>query len=325
MKKFFISYSSEDSSLARFIYQYFNDLFQGKAEFFLADSIKPSKEWLRVLLAEIRASDAGMFLLTQMSTYRQWLIFEAGALWALGKSMFPVTAGDVELKEIHRPLLDFQVAKLNDEASVSNLIREISAICDMPVPPRYDSSKFCEQIESYVSPIVAFCDLDAVLGRIGTKEKPEPEILTQAVSSSEPDSLAVDILGGSTLCVTGSLKDSGVITLSFRSREPLDYMVLEVGNAEKIQSCFEGRMAKIVINHEPISAHLKLQRHPFDEQYIPRQNGFFLFSLNGYPTDRDFTVKIVLWQTSVFHLLFRIYFVRLARLCPRPGVEMVTT
>jgi hypothetical protein len=310
MKNFFISFSSQDLSLASFIQGYFSDLFQGKANFFLSDFIEPSEEWLNRVEKEIKKADGALFILTPASILRQWVNIECGALWALGKQIFPLICGSLKFDQVHRPLIDFQATKLADPSSVSKLIRKISAACGLATPPPYDADEFCKRAQRYLTSHSALPDRSAVVRALSLRKRPKAEALIASMLEIEPKHLLVRIVDNDMLSVSGNLKDSGVITLSFSLPDPVQHLVLEVSNTENIHACYFDEMVKVLAGNEPLLAFLESQRHPNDPQYILKQDGFFIYSLRGIQTVGQLILKLVFWRVAMEHVLFRFYFVR---------------
>jgi hypothetical protein len=308
MKTFFISFSNSDLPLASFIRDYFSDLFQGSARFFLADAIEPSDRWLDSIRDAISNADGSFFLLTPTSISQEWVNIEFGAVWILGKQIFPLVGGGLTFGELHRPFNDFQATTLTDKNSVSLLIRKLSTMCGLPNPPAYDAVRFCDLVQKNLLSGSAFRDLVSVTNALSINRTLIAERLNLSNLEKEPNNLTVQALNGDTLCVSGKLYDVGLIVLPFSSVPSVDFIVVQISNVEGVRSCFCNQMVKLVINGEPMPPMFQKQRHPRDSQYVRKENGFFVYSLQSIELHRDFLLKLIFFKCELERVLFRFYF-----------------
>lgn len=309
MKRFFISFSHDDIGLAGYIHAYFNDLFQGKASFFLSDSIEPSEAWIARLKQEIHHSHGGFFLLSPTSKLREWVNIECGALWILDKYIFPMIAGDLDVSKVHQPFAAFQATILANEPSVSRLIRKVSKICGLVTPPVYDAARFCKTIEKRMLRFTAFRNVAHAAKKLGLKAPLHREDLSSVSIHQEPPQLRVQISSGDTLSVTGNSDETKIVTLQFFDVEPTNFLLIEMANVANSQTFSYDKLLKILVNSEPVPAAFKVQRNADDRQYITRQNGVFVYQL-PVTTERDFQLELVFWKCNLDHLLLRFYFGR---------------
>ena len=309
MKQFFISFSSEDLSLANYVHDYFSDLFQGKAQFFLSDRIEPSEIWLNRLSKEFKRADGGLFLLTNTSVDREWLNIELGALLALEKEIFPLLVGSLTIGQVHRPLTDYQAVVLSDPSSVGKLIRKLSSICLDDTPPTYDARSFSENVRKRAVPSSALPDIKSVVEKLDLEEPLTPENLTHSQIETEPHLIA-RVVDRETLVIDGNVKDAGLVSIAFTNRNPAKYLIVEVANSENITKCFSDQLLKIVVGNDPILPLLKSQQHPRDSEYVVKQDGFFLYSLKGFSNFQELLVKIVFWRIEMSQLSLRLFFAR---------------
>ena len=107
MKKVFISYAHEDSTIARDLLARLSDThvsgWMDHADVASGGAIS------RHIRESIRQASAVLFLVTPRSIDSHWVQFELGAAWGMGKHIIPVIIGDPEI-EISLPewLLQFQ-------------------------------------------------------------------------------------------------------------------------------------------------------------------------------------------------------------------------
>lgn len=96
------------------------------------------------------------------------------------------------------------------------------------------------------------------------------------------------------------------IKIPFSCLQPVEFLVLEVANVEKIHATFCDQLVKVVVNEEPVLAVSEEQRNPNDAQYVSTQDGFFLYSLKGILTTPDINLQLVFWKIEVEHLLLKV-------------------
>lgn len=105
----FLSYADADAALALAMG---NALSEEGARVFMAEvSLAAGDDWHESIRAAITDAEYVMVLLTPSSVGRPWLMFEAGAAWALEKALIPVCS-DIEAAEVPEPLKRFHVSRL---------------------------------------------------------------------------------------------------------------------------------------------------------------------------------------------------------------------
>ncbi len=307
MKRFFISYASDDLAAATCIHNYLAARFRGKAEFFLSDLMEPSTPWMDRLHDEIERADAGLFLLTPRSVSKPWVNIEVGAFCRDKKKIFPLIGGGLSLSKIHRPLSDFQVAQLENSDSVARLIREISNMCGIVAPAGCNARQFREDLTRAMKANIALPSIGAVKRTLSLTKIPRAVSCLKCSRNVEPEHLTVLAGKNQMLHVKGTLKEAGIVTLSLPQNRAARFLIIEARRTETITSNEEGQTLKLVVNNEPILPFLASQRHWRDEQYIPNCNGFFVYCLDGVATQKTFRVKLVFWNVDIQGAMFRLY------------------
>ncbi|MGZ4973752.1 MAG: toll/interleukin-1 receptor domain-containing protein [Limisphaerales bacterium] len=308
MKRLFISYGNEDLAVAKLVQTFLNGYFHGFAEFFLASTLEPGRDWMDRLKEQIRISDGGLFLLTRRSLDRPWVNIELGAFWFRGKKIFPLIAGELSMAEVHRPLTDFEATNLERPESVANLILELASLCGLRRRHQFATASFCRKIRGIVRPAAPLPTIKAVLQKISGKRPLMPVLLHRAAIKTEPPPFHVTLLHDCAMRLFGRLDDVGIIVTEVTHDKSSEFLVLEVRESHAIHSKTHDKMVKMVINHQVILPFLKSQRHWDDEQYVPRQNGFVIYRLKDLDLTGKIRIELVFWRMELNGLHVKLYF-----------------
>jgi nucleoside 2-deoxyribosyltransferase len=124
MKLVFVSHWTEDFEAAETITKELLNGLTNRCQFFLAEHhVKPGADWVRDIRENIRRADAFVVLCSKNSLARDWVRYEIGAAWALGKPIYPVRLEE-EPKDLSEPLSNRQIydAQRKDSALRSKAV-----------------------------------------------------------------------------------------------------------------------------------------------------------------------------------------------------------
>ncbi|WP_020587546.1 toll/interleukin-1 receptor domain-containing protein [Desulfobacter curvatus] len=137
MKFVFVSHHTEDFEAAERITNEQLSHLSNRCRFFMAEHhLKPGAKWVRDIKENLRRADAFVVLCSKKSLARDWVRYEIGAAWALGKPIYPVRLEE-EPKEFSEPLSGYQIydARRKDSTlqskAVLNFLKELG---DDPAP-----------------------------------------------------------------------------------------------------------------------------------------------------------------------------------------------
>ncbi len=314
MRKYFVSFITQEADLARYLRDYLNDLFQGRAQYFLsADGIGPGEDWLKRIRGEINEAAGILVLLSDQSFYRPWINIETGAFWINGKTIFPLCHGDLRISDLHKPIADFQATLLNDPTSVSQFIRAISVEVGLQAPPAYDAAVFVERWKQLVKRVTGTCETWAELSAaIGARvQSPDAELMESYDILSENPQLIVRRHGANALAINGYVEDAAVLHLKRRAAiEPPRFLVVLVEQPVPTQSLpgAFGQFFKVLVNGEVILPYLAGQRHPLDQQYTRRGGGLFAYDLAAISVASALEITMIFWKLAIPRLHVRFFF-----------------
>lgn len=124
MPDVFISYSSRDFELARWIYDKLSEL---KVPAFLAEiSIQGGQDWKPEILANLRQADFVLFLATPQSCASDAVKHEIGAALVLQKAFVPILAG-VNVGQLPAWTRDKQAVDIRDGAQIRAVFERIAS------------------------------------------------------------------------------------------------------------------------------------------------------------------------------------------------------
>ena len=131
MKLVFVSHCTDDFEAAERITNELLSHLSNRCQFFMAEHhVKPGAEWVRDIKENLRRADAFVVLCSKKSLARDWVRYEIGAAWALGKLIYPVRLEE-EPKDLSEPLSGYQIydARRKDSAlqskAVLNFLKEL--------------------------------------------------------------------------------------------------------------------------------------------------------------------------------------------------------
>jgi TIR domain len=122
----FISYAVEDSELATEIADAMQR--EGLRTFLAGRSIASGKLWANEIRNALRASRAGVLLLTPNSASSDWVMCEAGAFWALEKPIVPALLY-VDIRTVPEVISAHQSKKVETTQQRILLVEEIKRLC----------------------------------------------------------------------------------------------------------------------------------------------------------------------------------------------------
>ena len=107
--KVFVSYISEEVTLASVLKRWIESTFPGEVFAFVsAHDIRPGQQWFNRLGEELTDAKAMLVLCSQRSISRRWINFEAGAGYVKGISVIPICFAGVTTDTLPEPLRFFQ-------------------------------------------------------------------------------------------------------------------------------------------------------------------------------------------------------------------------
>jgi hypothetical protein len=119
----FISYSHNDSQLAKSLYSKFKAT--GLRCFLAEKDIAAAECWESKIRDALRASQRILLLITPNSKDSHWVVAEAGAAWALGKPLIP-TLAYVSNGELIAPIASHQARSIHTPEEIESLVKELS-------------------------------------------------------------------------------------------------------------------------------------------------------------------------------------------------------
>jgi hypothetical protein len=122
----FISYSSPDEQLARFIHRHLET--SGLNPFLAPVSIRPGKHWSDATLAALRSSAWVIFLASRTACESDWVQQEIGAAIALQKKLVPIV-WDMLPSELPGWLANHQAINLRG-SSIEDAQRQLTAVAE---------------------------------------------------------------------------------------------------------------------------------------------------------------------------------------------------
>lgn len=124
----FISYSNSDKGLANEISDSLQNV--GAANFLAERSINLGKDFTSAIRIGMQESRIGLILLTPNSINSNWVLAEAGALWALDKKIIPAYL-NINLDDLPDLIKKNQAIDITTNENREKLVDEIKNICEL--------------------------------------------------------------------------------------------------------------------------------------------------------------------------------------------------
>lgn len=283
IKKFFMSFSSEETALAVYLQDFLSSTFRGHAQFYLSKAgILPGQEWQVELQDEIQASDALLILISRRCLLRPWINIELGAFWAYKKAVFPLIHSGLKASELHQPLPTYQVTDLANAISLRQLIAGLAQKVNHPTPPEFDSTTIVNNILQLTGksfPI--FLDMNALARHLHFSKNPKLQNLMLYEVRSEQPHFSPQISSKTELVINGYTKAAVTIHMERKYRiKNKNFLILKIKNSR--QCLFDGpdELLKLVLNGTTCKPLLEEHRHHWDDEYLYPADGYFPYSID---------------------------------------------
>ena len=126
MPDIFISYSTADEQLARFLHQHLTK--EGVEVFLAGVSLQPGQQWSQEILNSLKASSWVLFLASRAACASPWVQQELGAALVTKKKLVPII-WDMEPTELPGWIKNFQALNLKG-ATIENLKTQMTIIAN---------------------------------------------------------------------------------------------------------------------------------------------------------------------------------------------------
>jgi hypothetical protein len=117
MARVFISFVSEDKSVAEAVQKLIEKELDLKGEVFMSgdrSQVLAGHDWLEKIRSALESCEALVLMLSMRSVRRPWINYEAGAAWILGRPVIPVCFGNLSRSALPEPYSGMQAAELPD-------------------------------------------------------------------------------------------------------------------------------------------------------------------------------------------------------------------
>jgi len=129
----FLSYRSEDRTLAQVFKNQIEVDFLGFPEVFLDDDLPKGTPWRQSLRASLAAASLVCVLRSEKSETR-WLSMELGAAWVTGARIIPICYGNLKKKDLADVLGEVQAVDCTSEEDLHKLYAAIAEVVGCRVP-----------------------------------------------------------------------------------------------------------------------------------------------------------------------------------------------
>jgi hypothetical protein len=126
MPDIFISYSTTDDKIARFLHQHLTD--EGMQVFLAATSLQPGQRWSQEILSALRTSPWVVFLASRAACASPWVQQELGAVLITQKQLLPIV-WDMPPSELPGWVKDYQALNLA-HASLDDVKNQMTGIAN---------------------------------------------------------------------------------------------------------------------------------------------------------------------------------------------------
>jgi TIR domain-containing protein len=137
--KSFISHIHEDQIVARALERFLVKKLGATADIFVSLNLSLGDEWLDKIQQEMKSARVVLALFSPEAIARPWVNFELGAWFADGKTLVPLCIGGVEPANLPKPYSNIQGTKLEDSASLWQLVQAIWKLLEISgiTPPPF--------------------------------------------------------------------------------------------------------------------------------------------------------------------------------------------
>lgn len=139
MKRIFISHSSQEAALATEVCTQLGNAFLGEITFInTSEQLASGTNWKEYIREHLSNCEAGLFILTPQYVRSPWAVAEFTAFWLDERKIFLLTIGNIDKKKLFAPMLDFQIARIDDENDTKNFFKVLTEFVGLPrIPGEY--------------------------------------------------------------------------------------------------------------------------------------------------------------------------------------------
>lgn len=147
----FISHITDEQFVAAEIEKMLNDAFLHQFEIFVSsnpNTLRAGSVWGEEIFNKLKEADAGIVVVSPKSKKREWINFEAGAIWGKGVPVIPACHSGLKIDDLDYPLQKLQAVDLTNERSAQNMFNPLANVLGSSLP-RYDWTDFINKIRRY--------------------------------------------------------------------------------------------------------------------------------------------------------------------------------
>lgn len=148
----FISHITEEKHIAEAIQQMISDAFLNSFDTFVSsnpNNLPLGSGWHQTISEKLKKSSMGIIIISPKSKKREWINFEAGALWMKDVPVIPACHSGMKINELDYPLAAFQATDLTDKESVKYLLSRIAKLSNLNFPANYKVIDFTDKLKKY--------------------------------------------------------------------------------------------------------------------------------------------------------------------------------
>lgn len=133
-KRVFLAFDTSDQYMATLIRRVLEKWFGDAIEVTFSPEFTFGTPWRNELHSAMRSGDVLLGVCTPHSIKNPWLHFEAGAFFGRGAHVIPLVSGNLGRDSLPAPLNDFQAPRLDSEADMAKLARDLATYLELPQP-----------------------------------------------------------------------------------------------------------------------------------------------------------------------------------------------
>jgi TIR domain len=315
----FISHIHEESSIAEYVKCFLEEEFLGQLSLFVSSTDLRAGKWMSQIEDVLRQSSFVFPLLSQASVSRPWINFESGCAFIKDNVyLVPLCHGNLTPSRLGFPYASFQIYDLNDENSVSSLMRFIAGEMGMRVP-KSDLSSFCANIVSLsrvVDPVILDINdlkrIQELQDHQWISDNPEPIEINQLEVWDDLKLRAKTTVDKKVLEISGfSSSSMGVSIKNLHIPDNSKYLLIEIDKSETAESKDFDKLMKVAFDRNTAISVISDHRHPIDSDYILKLNGFFVYEIPTMNRENNLveTLELVFWKIALQSLVLKLFFV----------------
>jgi hypothetical protein len=149
--RIFISHITEERGVAIRLQQLLRTTLGSDLEIFVASdatSIPSGEDWFNHIVLNLKRAKIALILLSEFSTSRPWINYEAGIAEGTGIKVMPIVIRGLSKGGVTFPLAHYQIRDIHDEDDIRGLLNDVGRLVNRNQAENLDIASFISEVRA---------------------------------------------------------------------------------------------------------------------------------------------------------------------------------